>query len=112
MQKEQQKSKAASSKKPLVNISTAKDKEGKHDHDENKGSHDHEHGGIFGKNTELIFAILSGVFLALGFGLSFIHSLPALTSTILYGIGYFFGGFFTTKEAYEAVSKGQFEIDF
>ncbi|SEM80900.1 Cd2+/Zn2+-exporting ATPase [Mucilaginibacter gossypiicola] len=51
------------------------------------------------------------MFLALGFGLSFIHSLPPLTSTILYSICYFFGGFFTTKEAFEAISKGQFEID-
>ena len=103
MKKEQHNSKGASSKKPQVDTSTTKYKEEKHDH---------EHGGIFGKNTELIFAILSGAFLALGFWLSFIHSLPPITSTILYGIGYFFGGFFTTKEAYEAVRKGQFEIDF
>lgn len=114
MKKEQHKAKADASKRPRVDISTAKDKEEKHDHqhDENEAGHDHEHGGIFGKNTELIFATLSGIFLALGFGLSFVHSLPPLTSTILYGIGYFFGGFYTTKEAYEAISKGQFEIDF
>ncbi|MFA6247725.1 MAG: heavy metal translocating P-type ATPase [Mucilaginibacter sp.] len=99
-------------KQSRADILTSKHKEEKHHHDEKEPGHDHEHGGIFGKNTELIFAILSGVFLALGFGLSFIHSLPQPTSIILYGIGYFFGGFYTTKEAYEAISKGQFEIDF
>lgn len=83
-----------------------------HDHHKQGHQHDHEHGGIFGKNTELIFAGLSGVFLVLGFGLSFIHSIPPLTSIILYGCGYFFGGFYTTKEAYEAISSGKFEIDF
>jgi len=114
MKKEQHKEKTTAEKQPRIDISPAKEKEEKHDHqhDENEAGHEHEHGGIFGKNTELIFAILSGVFLALGFGLSFIHSLPPLTSTILYGFGYFFGGFFTTKEAFEAISKGQFEIDF
>ncbi|MET3980954.1 Cd2+/Zn2+-exporting ATPase [Mucilaginibacter sp. UYP25] len=101
-------------KQPSIDLSTTKDKEEKHDHEHegNEAGHDHEHGGIFGKNTELIFAALSGVFLTLGFSLSIVHALPPLTSTILYGIGYFFGGFYTTKEAYEAISKGQFEIDF
>ncbi len=98
--------------KPQDDITFMKDKEHKHDRHENEAEHDHEHGGIFGNNTELIFAALSGVFLASGFGLSFVHSLPPLASTCLYGVAYFFGGFYTTKEAYEAISKGQFEIDF
>ncbi|GGH12269.1 heavy metal translocating P-type ATPase [Mucilaginibacter phyllosphaerae] len=98
---------------PRVDTSTSKEKEEKaHQHDENAAGHDHDHGGMFGKNTELIFAALSGLFLALGFGLSFVHTVPPITSTILYGIGYFFGGFYTTKEAYEAISTGKFEIDF
>jgi Cd2+/Zn2+-exporting ATPase len=80
----------------------------RHDH----GGDDHEHGGIFGKNTELIFAALSGLFLAIGFGVSFIPAVSILTINFLYGIAYFCGGFFTTKEAYEAIRKGQFEIDF
>ncbi|WP_040627264.1 heavy metal translocating P-type ATPase [Mucilaginibacter paludis] len=103
---------ARDKKQPGIDISSAKHKEEKHNHDENAAGHNHEHGGIFGQNTELIFAALSGVFLAVGFGLSFVHALPVLTSTILYGIGYFFGGFYTTKEAYQAISKGHFEIDF
>jgi len=112
LKKEQHKTKLTKLKNPDVDISLTKDKKKKHGHDEHEAGHKHEHGGIFGKNTELIFAALSGVFLALGFGLSFVHSLPPLTSTILYGIGYFFGGFYTTREAYESISKGQFEIDF
>jgi Cd2+/Zn2+-exporting ATPase len=84
-----------------------------HDHEHHEGDeHNHEHGGIFGPNTELIFAILCAVCLGIGFGLSFVSSLPAWTSLTLYGLAYFFGGFFTAKEAIEAIRKGQFEIDF
>jgi Cd2+/Zn2+-exporting ATPase len=86
-------------------------KENKAAHSEDDG-HDHEHGGIFGKNTELIFAILCGVALGAGFGLSFIGGLPSWISLSLYIIAYFFGGFFTTKEAVETILKGGFEIDF
>lgn len=74
--------------------------------------HEHEHGGIFGKNTELLFSILSGVFLAIGFGLSFIDTIPDYISLVLYIVAYFFGGFYTTKEAVETILKGGFEIDF
>ncbi|GAB2974880.1 heavy metal translocating P-type ATPase [Mucilaginibacter puniceus] len=83
-----------------------------HNHSKHDDGHTHEHSGLFGKNTELVFAGLSGIFLVLGFGISFVNTLPTLTSTFLYGAGYFFGGFYTTKEAYLALSKGKFEIDF
>jgi Cd2+/Zn2+-exporting ATPase len=76
------------------------------------GGHDHEHGGIFGPNTELIFAILCAVSLGIGFGLSFVAGLPNWVSLSLYGLAYFFGGFFTAKEAIEAIRQGEFEIDF
>jgi len=103
-----------STEKPRVDISTAKDKEEKpgHQHKEGAAGHDHEHGGIFGEKTELIFAVLSGVCLAAGFGLSYIHDLSSATCTGLYIAGYFFGGFFTAKEAIESIAKGHFEIDF
>jgi Zn2+/Cd2+-exporting ATPase len=80
-----------------------------HDHDDN---HDHEHGGIFGKNTELFFSVICGVLLALGFALGYIPALPAWLSLSLYIGAYFFGGFYTTKEAVESIAKGKFEIDF
>jgi Cd2+/Zn2+-exporting ATPase len=78
-------------------------------HNEGEG---HEHGGIFGKNTELIFSLICGVALGAGFGLSFVKSIPDWASLTLYIIAYFFGGFFTAKEAVETILKGGFEIDF
>lgn len=91
-----------------VNKTTQAQENEKHkDHDES-----HEHGGIFGANTELIFSIICGAFLLTGFGLSFIAGLPFWVSLTCYIIAYFFGGFFTTKEAVETIAKGHFEIDF
>ncbi|MCJ8167614.1 heavy metal translocating P-type ATPase [Pontibacter sp. E15-1] len=74
--------------------------------------HTHEHGGVFGKNTELIFSIICGVLLGTGFGLSFVEGVPDWVSLSLYIGAYFFGGFFTTKEAVEEILKKNFEIDF
>ena len=85
-----------------------KDKE-KHSKDE---GHNHDHGGIFGKNTELYFAILSGVTLITGFLLEKYTDISANIPFGLYMAAYFFGGYFTLKEAIAKVSKGEFEIDF
>lgn len=74
--------------------------------------HTHEHGGIFGKNTELIFVFICGALLGIGFGLSYVESISDWVSLSLYISAYFFGGFFTAKEAIETVAKGGFEIDF
>ncbi|MFS8082686.1 MAG: heavy metal translocating P-type ATPase, partial [Ginsengibacter sp.] len=82
-----------------------------HSHAEGE-SHHHHGGGLFGERSELIFSIICGGFLALGFAFTFISVLPAYVSIILYGIACFFGGFYTTKEAYEGISNGRFEIDF
>lgn len=88
-------------------------KEKKPEHEEKEGKeHEHAHGGLFGKNTELIFSILSGILLAIGFGLSFVDAVPSWVSLSLYIGAYFFGGFYTAKEAFETVRKGGFEIDF
>ncbi|WP_461789445.1 heavy metal translocating P-type ATPase [Pedobacter sp.] len=86
------------------------DKPGKGEHSEGDG-HDHEHGGIFGANTELIFALICGALLGTGFGLSYLDGAKDF-SLYLYIAGYFFGGFFTAKEAVQTISKGGFEIDF
>ncbi|PZR22343.1 MAG: heavy metal translocating P-type ATPase [Flavobacterium psychrophilum] len=74
-------------------------------------SHKDEHGGIFGANTELHFAIISGLLLGTGYGLSFAEGFPSWVSNSLYWGAYFFGGFFTLKEAIENIRKGVFEID-
>lgn len=73
---------------------------------------EHDHSGIFGENTELVYAILSGLFLAAGFAFSFITTIATWVSIALFIVSYFFGGFFTTKEALERVAKGGFEVDF
>ncbi|ANE50882.1 heavy metal translocating P-type ATPase [Flavisolibacter tropicus] len=83
-----------------------------HDHDHATGEHGHAHGGIFGEKTELIFAIICGALLGIGFGLSFIKGLSPYVSIGFYVGAYFFGGFYTTKEAIAGISKGEFEIDF
>lgn len=88
-------------------------KEDKKDHDHEEGeNHEHSHGGIFGKNTELIFSIICGALLGIGFGLSYVDALPSWVSLALYIVAYFFGGYFTAKEAIQTVAKGGFEIDF
>lgn len=79
---------------------------------ESADQHEHSHGGVFGEKTELIFSILSGVLLAIGFGVSFISSVPLYVSIAFYIGSYLFGGYFTTKEALERVLKGGFEVDF
>lgn len=80
-------------------------------HSEGDG-HGHEHGGIFGSNTELIFSLICGALLGTGFGLSFIEGISSWVGLSLYISGYFFGGFFTAKEAVQTIAKGGFEIDF
>lgn len=82
-----------------------------HSHEDGE-NHDHSHGGIFGKNTELIFSIICGALLGIGFGLSYVEVIPSWVSLVLYIAAYFFGGFFTAKEAIQTVAKGGFEIDF
>lgn len=82
------------------------------EHDHNHGESGHSHGGMFGEKTELIFALICGAFLGIGFGLSFIANIPAFIPIVCYCLSYFFGGFYTAKEAIEAIAKGQFEIDF
>jgi len=81
-------------------------------HEPEEKEYKHEHRGIFGKNTELIFSIVSGALLGIGFGLSFLMAVPAWISLSLYIAACFFGGFYTAKEAVETVFKGGFEIDF
>lgn len=74
--------------------------------------HAHEHGGIFGEKTELFFAIICGVLTGVGFGLSFLEGISPIISIAFYCCAYFFGGFYTAKEALQAIAKGDFEIDF
>jgi len=71
----------------------------------------HSHSGLFGERTELLFAGLSGALLTVGWLSSAVDILPA-TAWYLYVAAYFFGGYFTFKEAIGSVRAGRFEIEF
>ena len=73
---------------------------------------DHDHGGPFGEKSELVFALACGVFLAVGFALSFVSAVPQSVSLIFYVLSYGAGGYFTAREAIESIRARRFEIDF
>lgn len=73
---------------------------------------EHGHGGVFGRNTELIFALICGVLLAAGFASSFVVSIPIWIPLALYVAAYGFGGYYLFREAIESLLVGRFEIDF
>ena len=79
------------------------------EHDHGKAGHKHAHGGVFGERTELIFAVLSGVSLLVGWVIS--SRAPPAFSLALYGLAYVLGGYFTFREAFENVRRRRFEID-
>jgi Cd2+/Zn2+-exporting ATPase len=87
-----------------------------HDHDgaaEGAG-HDesgHAHGGIFGAKTELFFVALAGVFLLAGWLVARSAQGGAWLPITLFVISYFFGGYFTLKEAVGNLLARRFEID-
>lgn len=101
----------ADGKTPVASVGDGQpDKAGRTD--KPKEGENHADGGIFGKNTELIFSLISGALLASGFGLSFVEGLAGWVSLACYIGAYYFGGFFTAKEAFVTIRRGGFEIDF
>ena len=84
------------------------DKHAGHDH----GPGGHDHGGVFGANTELIFAVLSGVCVGLGWALASFTGVVEWVPTALFVGAYLFGGWFTVREAVDSIRAGRFEIDF
>lgn len=79
-------------------------------HDE--AGHDHKHGGIFGERSELIFALLSGAFLIGGFATEkLVDGIGEWFPFACYLVAYFFGGFYTVREAIENIRNRKFEID-
>src|SRR5690554_6878699 len=79
-----------------------------------QNDHDHDHFNlqILGENTELYFAIISGIFWISGIVLSFISGVAETIPTTLFIIGALFGGVFTFFSAGKDLLKGKFEIDF
>lgn len=61
---------------------------------------DHAHGGIFGRNSELIFALICGALLVVGFAIErLVSAAPGWLPTACYIAAYSFGGFYTLREA-------------
>ncbi|MDZ4849767.1 MAG: heavy metal translocating P-type ATPase [Pirellulaceae bacterium] len=83
-----------------------------HENDHDHAGHDHAHGGIFGPKTELIFASLCGAFLLFGWLVETFFEPTLWIPLALFVLAYFFGGYFTIKEAIEKIRAGKFEIDF
>ena len=74
--------------------------------------HELEHGGPFGEKTELVFSLLCGGLLLIGWLLSALTQVTPWVPWSLYLAAYFFGGFFTFREAIANIRAGRFEIDF
>ncbi len=72
---------------------------------------DHGHGGLFGEQTELIFAAICGGLLLAGWIISALFTFSPWLPWSLYLAAYFFGGFFTFREAFENIRAFRLEID-
>lgn len=71
----------------------------------------HEHGGWFGERTELVFAAICGGLLLAGWLLPMVINVSPWLPWSLYVAAYFFGGFFTFREAFENLRAYRLEID-
>jgi Cd2+/Zn2+-exporting ATPase len=97
---------------PLSTDSTEHQHGGGRRGDHGEGETGHEHGGVFEANSELVFSLISGALLALGFLIG--RLLPGAAEwvpTAFYGFAYVFGGFYTLREAVDNVRLRRFEID-
>ncbi|MCR5882186.1 cadmium-translocating P-type ATPase [Rhizobacter sp. J219] len=89
----------------------------KHDHghghtnEQGHQDHDHSHGGIFGANSELIFSLLSGGFLLVGWLLWRAQLISNPVALGFFFAAYIFGGYYTFREAVENLRARRFEID-
>ncbi|MGB5357764.1 MAG: hypothetical protein WBN11_13830 [Eudoraea sp.] len=77
-----------------------------------EGHNAHSSLHILGENTELYFAIISGVCWILGVVFSFTPGAFENITTTLFIIGAVFGGVFTFITAARDLLRGKFEIDF
>lgn len=75
------------------------------------GAQEHAHDGVFGENSELLFAAVAGVLLAAGWLIERADIAPGWLPVACYMAAYGFGGYFTGKEALENLRARRFEID-
>ncbi|GAA0529490.1 heavy metal translocating P-type ATPase [Pigmentiphaga daeguensis] len=79
-----------------------------------KGEHGHVHGqgGLFGANTEMIFALACGTLLGVGVAIDkLMTGMPGWLPLACFVLAYFFGGFYTLREAIDNLKLRRFEID-
>ncbi|WP_414170583.1 heavy metal translocating P-type ATPase [Streptoverticillium reticulum] len=74
------------------------------------GSHDHAD-GFFGRAGELVFAGLAAATFFAGLLLNLVAKEPDMAFGFFVAT-YFFGGFFTVREAITTIRDGRFEVDF
>lgn len=74
--------------------------------------HDHAHGGLRGDRSELIFALIAGGLLGIGFAAAYVSAIPSGVSLALYVLAYVFGGYYTVVDVVENIRAGRFEVDF
>lgn len=83
-----------------------------HDHEESGDKdHGHAHGGLFGPNSELIFSLLCGALVLIGWLLQRQGLIAETTATGIFIVAYLFGGYYTLQEAIENLKIRRFEID-
>ncbi|WP_232237233.1 heavy metal translocating P-type ATPase [Thiosulfatihalobacter marinus] len=102
-------------RKVVADLNAEEEKNMSEDHTPDDG-HNHAHGGILnrilGGRAEVIFAALCGVTLLLGWLGPKYGIMSEQSGFGLLLAAYFFGGYFTLREAIEKIAKGQFQIDF
>jgi Zn2+/Cd2+-exporting ATPase len=75
-------------------------------------AHEQKHGGLFGANTEMIFALVCGGGLGLGVAIEKLAAGgPGWLPLACFILAYFFGGFYTLREALDNLKLRRFEID-
>ena len=67
---------------------------------------------ILGLSTELLFTILSVIFLVVGVLFEWVVKENHFVSLVCFALSYFFGGYFAFVESVQGILKGKFEIDF
>lgn len=81
-------------------------------HSSDKHGHEgHNHGSGSGSRIELAFVAVCGALLAAGYLIEKLLEAPVWLPLVLYLSSYFFGGFFTLREAIDNLRLKRFEID-
>lgn len=98
--------------RPVPPVAEATHGHEEHVHDgEHEHGHGHAHAGLLGEQSELAFAVLSGLLLASGWILGWLSDVPEWAATACYVGAYGFGGCFILIEAIENLRARRFEID-